>query len=630
MAREDTSGAPIPAPVFYRAGFRKFEHLGKKAPSEHYRQAPGPRPLHGRSGRNDRGGGLAGLGRGGDQPPDEGGGKEGLVQRGDHRPEDVPLGGQRPDPDLEGREHAALVGRVWHRAYRVSEVPEFGRDLAVRVSEDYHQRVEPGGEQGLRGGADQGPPGAVRVGEEGLYPAHPLRLAGGEEDAGGVGGRRIVWGNGERVLGAGGRGRRVYSGRVVVARFGEGGIALFVPCSGCDACPHGEHGWDRRGVTLGLKPVRRQILVLPLFAFVASCGGEGVSPTAPPPTPPRPPRHLTGIEPFSPRTDIRVGERVGPLVVYGNFDDGTTGSLDAEWTSSDPEVIAIGEDDFAEGVATGTAVVTAAFEGFEAELDFLVEDPSPRSETDRPDDIGGPQVHFVYAVPSDWADRNRDRFGEIERSVAAIQNWLPEEIGQRLRVDTYEGRPDVSFLRLSFTHQEGDGTAGGTVSDILNEAYRLEITGDKILAIFYEGSVAGVCGSAPLFGRGGAVYVGRCSDAELGVDEETISTYELVMVHELFHVFGAVPSCAPNLGVSAHVNDEPTDLMYAGSERAVRGEETVIDVGRNDYYGHGRPDCLDASGSRFLEPATGFAAGFRTVEVWISAGDWPLRCEVEH
>ena len=405
---------------------------------------------------------------------------------------------------------------------------------------------------------------------------------------------------------------------------------LFVPCSGCDACPHGEKGWDRRGVTLGLKPVRRQVLLLPLFAFLASCGGEGVSPTTPPPTPPRPPRQLTGIEPFSPRTDIRVGERVGPLVVYGNFDDGTTGSVDAEWTSSDPDVVAIGEDDFAEGIGTGTAVVTAAFEGFEAELDFLVEDPSPRSETDRPDDIGGPQVHFVYAVPSDWEDRNRDRFGEIERSVAAIQAWLPEEIGQRLRLDTYEGRPDVSFLRLPFTHQEGDGTAGGTVSDILRQAYRLEVTGDKILAIFYEGSVAGVCGSAPLFGRGGAVYVGRCSDAELGVDEETISTYEAVMVHELFHVFGAVASCAPNYIEGSHVGDEPTDLMYVGSERPVRGEETVIDVGRNDYYGHGRAECLDVSGSRFLEPATGFSAGSRSVQVRIPAGDWPLRCEMEH
>lgn len=374
--------------------------------------------------------------------------------------------------------------------------------------------------------------------------------------------------------------------------------------------------------------MKRLVLCLPLFAFFASCGG-GVSPTTPPPAPPRPPRALTGLDLFAPRTDIRVGQKVGPLVVYGTYDDGTTGTVNAEWTSSNPGVVAIDEEGFAEAIAPGTAVLTATFEGFELDLDFVVEDPNPRSTRDRPDDISGPQVHFVYAVPSDWEDLNRDRFGEIERSVAGIQNWLPQEIGQRLRVDTYQGRPDVSFLRLPFTHQEGDGTAGGTVGDVLRAARSLEITGDKILAVYYEGRVAGVCGSAPLFGRGGAVYL-SCSDGELGIDEETVSTFEVVMVHELFHVFGAVASCSPNYIEGSHVQDAENDLMFAGADREPRGGETFIDVGRDDYYGHGRPDCLDVSRSRFLEPASGIAAGSRTVEVRLLPGDWPLRCELEH
>ena len=182
-----------------------------------------------------------------------------------------------------------------------------------------------------------------------------------------------------------------------------------------------------------------------------------MSPTTPPKAPPRPPRTLTGLEPFAPRTDIRVGQTVGPLVVYGNYDDGTTGTVNAEWTSSDPGVAAIDEDGVVEAIAAGTAVLTATFEGFSVELKFVVEDPIPRSTRDRPDDIGGPQIHFIYAVPSDIEDRNRDRFGELERSALGIQNWLAEEIGQTLRLDTYQGRPDVSFLRLPFTRQEGDG-----------------------------------------------------------------------------------------------------------------------------------------------------------------------------
>ena len=371
--------------------------------------------------------------------------------------------------------------------------------------------------------------------------------------------------------------------------------------------------------------MKRFVLSLPLFAFFASCGG-GVSPSTPPPAPPRPPRALTGLEPFAPRTEIRVGQRVGPLIAYGNYDDGTTGTVDAVWTSSDPDVVAIDEEGFAEAVGAGMAVLTATFEGFSVELEFVVEDPNPRSERDRPDDIGGPQIHFVYAVPSDWEDRNRDRFGEVERSVAGIQNWLQAQTGQRLRVDTYQGRPDVSFLRLSFTHQEGGGFGLSVVRRLRDEASRLALRGDKLPVFYYEGSIAGVCGTA--VNRAGAVYLG-CSGAELGIDEETASTFEVVMVHELFHVFGAVSSCAPNWIEGSHVNDVENDLMFQGVDREPRGGVTLVDVGRDDYYGHGRPDCNDVSRSRFLEAAPGGTAG-ASVEVRLPAGDWPLRCALEH
>ena len=373
--------------------------------------------------------------------------------------------------------------------------------------------------------------------------------------------------------------------------------------------------------------MKRLVLGLPLFAVFAACGG-GVSPSAPPPTPPRPPRTLTGLEPFAPRTEIRVGQRVGPLIAYGNYDDGTTGTVNAEWTSSAPDVVAIDEDGFAEGVGVGAAVVAGTFEGFSVELEFMVEDPNPRSTRDRPDDISGPQIHFIYAVPSDIEDRNRDRFGEVERSVLGIQKWLPEETGKRLRVDTYQGRPDVSFLRLPFTRQEGDQFGSDIVFRLPEAASRLRLTGDKIPVFYYEGQVTGLCGTAS-FDLGGAVYL-ECSDAELGIDEETVSTFEVVMVHELFHVFGAVASCAPNYEGTYHVDDVENDLMYAGVERSPRGGETFVDVGRDDYYGHGRADCLDVSRSRFLEPAPGITAGSRTVEVRLPAGDWPLRCELEH
>ena len=354
-----------------------------------------------------------------------------------------------------------------------------------------------------------------------------------------------------------------------------------------------------------------------------------MSPSTPPPAPPRPPRQLTGLEPFAPRTEIRVGQRVGPLIAYGNYDDGTTGTVVVEWTSSDPAVVAIGEDDFAEGVGVGMAVLAATFESFSVELEFTVEDPNPRSTRDRPDDIGGPQIHFVYAVPSDREDLDRDRFGEIENSVTAMQGWLQDRTGQRFRVDTHQGRVDVSFLRLSFTHQEGDGFGASLVEHVLQEASRLMIRGDKVLGIYYEGWAIGVCGSAS-FERAGAHYIDCVSSPRVGVDEGTFGAAEITMVHELFHVFGAVPRCAPNEGRGYHVIDEPADVMYAGEGRVELlpdEREYQVDVGRNDYYGHGRSDCVDISRSRFLERVPGGAA---PVEVRLAAGEWPLRCELAH
>ncbi len=370
----------------------------------------------------------------------------------------------------------------------------------------------------------------------------------------------------------------------------------------------------------------RALLLVLAGAVLASCG-EGVSGTpAPPPAPDRPPRQIIGLETVAPRTEIRIGQAVGPLVVYGVYDDDTTGTVTATLVSSDPGVVRIDDEGRAVGAGVGMAVVTASFEGFETELEFEVEDPIPRSVRDRPDDLSGPQIHFIYAVPSDIEDRNRDRFGELERSALALQAWVEEETGQRLRIDTFEGRPDVSFLRASFTHQEGDGTVGRTVADLLDDAQRLQLRGDKIPVFYYEGRVVGLCGSA-YFGGGGAVYL-DCSDAELGRDEFTVSTFEAVMVHEIFHVFGAVPECAPNFIEGWHVEDLNDDIMFAGTDRSPRGGVSYIDVGRDDYWGHGRSDCLDVSRSRFLEPVSGSALRAGSVEVRIPGPDWPLRCGV--
>ena len=76
----------------------------------------------------------------------------------------------------------------------------------------------------------------------------------------------------------------------------------------------------------------------------------------------------------------------------------------------------------------------------------------PRSTADRLDEVRGPQIHVVYAVPADGQDRGLDENGALEGSVASFQAWLAAETGgPNLRLDTYQGSLDVSFVRLKAT-----------------------------------------------------------------------------------------------------------------------------------------------------------------------------------
>ena len=371
----------------------------------------------------------------------------------------------------------------------------------------------------------------------------------------------------------------------------------------------------------------------PLVLLGLACGGgEGNQTPVTPGAPRVSQKELRGLEVTLVRNDLRVGQVTGPALAYGRYDDGTTGVVAAAWTSSDPSVVAVAEDGTLTGVAAGRATVSASFEEFGGSLDLEVLAPNPRHDRDQPDDRADPQVHVVYAVPSDAEDGNLDRYGDIERSLDAIQYWLEGETGQRLRLDTAGGRLDVTFLRLSFTAQEGEERGDALVQD-LEDAIRdrFGASPDRAHAVYYAGRSGDLCGSATAEGRVAVAFVHPegCSPRAVGADRETASTYEAVMVHQLLHVFGAVPECASDrLETSAHVGTSAEDVMYAGPEWSGH-DEVVIDAGRDDYFGHGRPDCLDTAASGFWERAAAAEPrppGARAPRPVIPSEDWPVRC----
>jgi hypothetical protein len=75
-----------------------------------------------------------------------------------------------------------------------------------------------------------------------------------------------------------------------------------------------------------------------------------------------------------------------------------------------------------------------------------------RVTVDRPDEVSGYQVKIMYVVPADGVDRQLDISGTLARSAEAWERWFQQQSGgQRLRLDTFNGQPDIAFFRLSRT-----------------------------------------------------------------------------------------------------------------------------------------------------------------------------------
>jgi hypothetical protein len=255
--------------------------------------------------------------------------------------------------------------------------------------------------------------------------------------------------------------------------------------------------------------------------------------------------------------------------------------------------------------------------------------PLDRSEVDRADDVAGYQVHVIYAVPSDGPDLERDTSGAVERSFSAINDWLAGETGgPRLRVDTFDGRIDVTFVRLPASNAH-ILSCGPYVRETLER--QLVAVGfdapEKLYAVYYDGQSSYACGGGPwpatVPGHVAAIYLDGlstgedCATAPLQCKCNSVGEgtryFEYAILHEIVHGLGVAATAAPHEHASGHVFDpgaiDPArDLMY--SPRVDHPEDPywgiydglLLDVGRDDYYGHDGA-FVDLADSIFLEPS---------------------------
>ena len=262
---------------------------------------------------------------------------------------------------------------------------------------------------------------------------------------------------------------------------------------------------------------------------------------------------------------------------------------------------------------------------------------------DRADEVAGPQVKVMYVLPSDGPDRQLDQNRALATSVESWTRWVERASGgQRLRLDTYQGALDIAFYRLPRTDADVSSFGIAAIDEIQASISAAGYNSpSKIYAVYYGGNNMLHCGQS--LRSGGQAIAGAFLEARpaafapclqqtvptnrtpgLTTSPDTPGYWEFVMAHEVFHMLGAVPSCAPHFSSGTHVNDSPTDLMgvftrpgVAPDDPAVRWNPSVIDFNRDDYYRHGRA-CPDVAQSAFLTPAMASVAEPSTAVAAIS------------
>jgi hypothetical protein len=219
------------------------------------------------------------------------------------------------------------------------------------------------------------------------------------------------------------------------------------------------------------------------------------------------------------------------------------------------------------------------------------------AQADRtPNAVAGHPVHWLYVIPADGEDRSGTTASLMQGDAEAIDAWWRREDPARTLRNDLAPFPcglqlDLSTLRLP--------QAGGQIStnarfSVVFDSLRAAGFGSDFTkyVVYYDGpaSDARICGHGGSLRSGiglAVVYLRACQ----GVSSAAVTA------HELLHTFGAVPSAAPN-ACDGHVCDNELDLMYPSIDTSPL-EARFLDLGRDDYYGHGR-SWLDTRSAPWL------------------------------
>ncbi|MYA24912.1 MAG: hypothetical protein F4091_15595 [Acidimicrobiales bacterium] len=213
------------------------------------------------------------------------------------------------------------------------------------------------------------------------------------------------------------------------------------------------------------------------------------------------------------------------------------------------------------------------------------------------------QIVAVYAIP-DGVSAVRARTQDIADAIKAAQSWFRSQTGGRHPAFARHGdRIDVRTVRLDpAPPNEKRGEANARILRETRSA--LGLRGWEFVSVWLEGELDGPGGPACAWAGHDAYVMVPIWNCGTNVPESGTSWPDggsWLIAHELTHLLGAAPDCAPNIhDDAAHVTDDPRDIIYRGNQGPPASGDYVLDVGRDDYFGHGRDDCYDISDSPLL------------------------------
>ncbi len=231
-------------------------------------------------------------------------------------------------------------------------------------------------------------------------------------------------------------------------------------------------------------------------------------------------------------------------------------------------------------------------------------EPAPPAPAPAPQ-VSGPQpgnsFRAVYAVASDQAAA-AGKIPAIVNDIKEVNAWYATQTGNSVQPrwmraqngDGTVGDPSVTTVALPRPASAYNGAGGLRVlADDIAAAAPPAAASQKTAVWIDAGDFA--CGQT---GGGVSVMWEATCNIHPSINDRWPYGGTYLLGHELTHNFGAVATCAPHFDGSAHVNDDPRDVLYQGPQARVWLDQR-LDPGHDDYYATMRPDCPGIAASPY-------------------------------